>query len=279
MELGLKGKKALVTGGSHGIGRAIALTLAREGCDVAVCAREKTRLQKVVAEIEALKANALGISADVFIEEDMDRVVTSVAQSWGGIDILVNNVGGGGRWGSEAVEETPEKVWMEVYTKNALAAVRFTMWAIPYMRQKKWGRVITIGSILSHTGGGRPWYSMAKSAEVGLTKSLAANIDLARDGITFNVVAPVNSAILGSAREKLRQDPDKGSQIIMGNNISINHHVFINADCGGKITIGDNVIIGPMTILRASNHNFDDPDAPIRSQGHKPGAIHIEDDV
>ncbi len=209
MELGLKGKKALVTGGSHGIGRAIALTLAREGCDVAVCAREKTRLQKVVAEIEALKANALGISADVFIEEDMDRVVTSVAQSWGGIDILVNNVGGGGRWGSEAVEETPEKVWMEVYTKNALAAVRFTMWAIPYMRQKKWGRVITIGSILSHTGGGRPWYSMAKSAEVGLTKSLAANIDLARDGITFNVVAPGIIDIPGSAWEKLRQDPDK----------------------------------------------------------------------
>ncbi len=108
----------------------------------------------------------------------------------------------------------------------------------------------------------------------------------------FGVLLPAGTYILypenitigknftaGPFSQLMCQDPDKGSQIIMGNNISINHHVFINADCGGKITIGDNVIIGPMTILRASNHNFDDPDAPIRSQGHKPGAIHIEDDV
>lgn len=215
MELGLKGKKALVTGGSHGIGRAIALALAREGCDVAICARNKSRVEGVVTEIEALKVNAIGICADVFIEDDIDRVVKQVAASWGSIDILVNNVGGGGSWGSKVIEATPENVWVEVYTKNAMAAVRFTTRAIPFMRRQKWGRVITIGSILGNTGGGRPWYSMAKSAEVGLMKSLAAHIDLVRDGITFNVVEPGIIDIPGTGWERLvRENPDQMNAII-----------------------------------------------------------------
>ena len=101
----------------------------------------------------------------------------------------MNNVGGGGSWGSSVVEETEEQIWLDVYSKNALASVRFTMWAIPYMRKQKWGRVVTISSIYGREGGGRPWFNMAKAAEMGLMKTLALNHDLARDGITFNTVA------------------------------------------------------------------------------------------
>ena len=110
--------------------------------------------------------------------------------SWGTIHILVNNVGGGGRWGSSNVEETSEDVWTDVYNKNAMAAVRFTRLVIPHMRRQKWGRVVTIASRLGKEGGGRPWFNMAKSAEISMMKTLAMTAYLAREGITFNTVAP-----------------------------------------------------------------------------------------
>ena len=190
MNLGLEGKVALVTGGSHGIGRGIALTLAREGCRVAICARRKDRVDAVVGEITGARGEAIGIEGDVTRADDVDRVVASVVAAWGTIDILVNNAGGGGRWGRETVEDTPEAVWHDVYEKNAVAAMRFTMRALPYMRAQRWGRVITITSCFGREGGGRPWFNMAKTAQTSLMKSLALRHDLARDGVTFNSVAP-----------------------------------------------------------------------------------------
>jgi 3-oxoacyl-[acyl-carrier protein] reductase len=190
MDLRIKGKHALITGGSHGIGRAIALALAEEGCNVAICGRGQERLEQTVAELKARGIDSISVSADVLIPEDIDRVMKTVIDAWGTLHILVNNVGGGGRWGSRVVEETSEQVWLDVYSKNALAAVRFTMRAIPYMRRQKWGRVVTITSSYGREGGGRPWFNVAKTAQTALMKNLALNYDLARDGITFNSVAP-----------------------------------------------------------------------------------------
>lgn len=190
MDLGIKGKCALVTGGSHGIGFATACALADEGCNVAICARNEGRITQALGDLKARGVEALGIPADVLIPADIERVMRTLINSWGTMHILVNNVGGGGRWGSHIVEETPEEVWIDVYNKNAMAAIRFTMIAIPFMREQKWGRVVTIASINGREGGGRPWFNMAKSAEISLMKTLAMNPDLARDGITFNSVAP-----------------------------------------------------------------------------------------
>lgn len=196
MNINIQGKFALVTGGSHGLGRSIALALAEEGCNVAICARNSPRpgyagrIEETIAEVEARGVHGLGIRADVLVPGDIERVTKTVIEAWGTIHILVNNVGGGGSWGSSVVEETEDRVWVDVYSKNALASVRFTMWAIPYMRKQKWGRVVTITSIYGREGGGRPWFNMAKAAETGLMKTLALNHDLARDGITFNTVAP-----------------------------------------------------------------------------------------
>ncbi len=190
MNLGLEGKVALVTGGSHGIGRSIALTLAREGCRVAICARRKERIDAVVGEIARTGGQAIGVEADVMEADDIDRVLATVIAAWGTIHILVNNAGGGGRWGSAVVEATSEDVWLDVYNKNAIAAMRFTMRALPSMRKQRWGRVVTITSSLGREGGGRPWFNMAKTAQTSLMKNLALTHDLARDGITFNSVAP-----------------------------------------------------------------------------------------
>ena len=215
MELGIKGKYALVTGGSHGIGRGIALALAKEGCHVAICARNEERVANTVKEIEARGVKSIGIPADAMVLADIERVMKTVIDSWGTIHILVNNVGGGGRWGKEIVEETAEDVWLDVYSKNALAAIRFTMRAIPFMRRQKWGRVVTISALYGREGGGRPWYGMAKSAEITLMKTLAINPDLARDGITFNSVAPGGIMIpdTGWEREQ-RENPEEFKKMV-----------------------------------------------------------------
>lgn len=209
MDLGLKGKHALVTGGSHGIGRSIALGLAEEGCNVAICARDQKRLAETRAELDERGVKSLAIPADVMVSSDINKVINTVVDFWDTIHILINNVGGGGRWGSEIIEETSEDVWLEVYNKNMLAAIRFTMKAIPFMRKQKWGRVITISSIYGREGGGRPWFSVSKSAEISLMKSLAMRHELARDGITFNSIAPGSIMIPGTGwEEEMRRDPD-----------------------------------------------------------------------
>ena len=154
MDLGLKDKVVLVTGGTHGIGRAIALTLAAEGCRVAVCSRTPERVEKIRAELEGLGNECLAMVADVTKEPDLARITEAISDRWETIHILVNNVGGGGRWGEEIYEHTNESVWMEVYEKNVLSAIRLTRWAVPYMRKQEWGRVVAITSIFGRESGG-----------------------------------------------------------------------------------------------------------------------------
>lgn len=221
MELSLKGKCALVTGGSHGIGRAIALGLAEEGCNVAICALTEEEIEKTTKEIKDKGVEAIGTVADVMIPANIERVMKTVIDSWGTIHILINNVGGGGRWGSPIIEETSEDVWLDVYNKNALAAIRFTIRAIPFMRKQKWGRVVTISSICGREGTGRPWFSMAKGAEVNLMKALARTDYLVRDGITFNTVAPGAIYIPGTGWEKEKKENPKAFQKMLEENFPL----------------------------------------------------------
>jgi 3-oxoacyl-[acyl-carrier protein] reductase len=213
MELGLQGKIALVTGGSYGIGRAIALALAGEGCRVAICARNPQRLEATATEIRGQGTDCLAIPADATKSADVQRVVEGTVAAWGGVDILVNNVGGGGGRVQMPVEQVPEAEWVETYDRNALAAVRFTRLVIPHMRRAKWGRVVAIASTQGKEGGGRPWYTMAKSAEIGLIKTLALNHELVRDGLTFNSIAPGRVLFPGNGWDDFRQeDPERFAQ-------------------------------------------------------------------
>ncbi len=210
MDLQIRGKYALITGGSHGIGLATARSLAAEGCNVAICARREDRLAQALSQLKSQGVQTLGIPADALIPADIERVIKKVIESWKTLHILINNVGGGGRWGSPSIEETSEEVWVDVYNKNAMAAVRFTKLALPYMCRQKWGRVVTVASIQGCEGGGRPWYSMAKSAEIALMKTLAMNRDLVRDGITFNTVAPGSIMIPDTGWEEEKKKDPKG---------------------------------------------------------------------
>jgi len=210
MDLNLKGKYALVTGGSHGIGLAIARGLAEEGCNVAICARNQERISQTLKDMQKIGVDAIGVQADVLEPSSIENVVKTIVYNWGTLHILVNNVGGGGRWGTNSPEDTPEETWVDVYCKNAMAAVRFTRLAIPLMRKQNWGRVVTIASIYGKEGGGRPWFNMSKSAEISLMKTLAMNPVLARSGITFNTVAPGNIMIPDTGWEEEMKNDSEG---------------------------------------------------------------------
>jgi 3-oxoacyl-[acyl-carrier protein] reductase len=206
MDLNIRGRNALVTGGTHGIGRSIALALADEGCNVAVFSRSRERVKKMLAELKMRGVDCIGIVADVMNTRDIEKVKKAVTDRWGSVHILINNVGGGGRWGKDKVEETDENVYEEVYRKNVLAAIKFTKWAIPYMRKERWGRVVTITSIFGRESGGRPWFSMAKAAQTSFMKSLAIKDYLVKDGITFNSIAPGAIMIPDTGWEKAKKD-------------------------------------------------------------------------
>ena len=211
----LAGKYALITGGTHGIGLAIAKELSYHGCNIAFCSRSEINLESTKKYFDGNNVKYLSFKADVLSDDDCNNVMHGIDSEWGRLDILINNVGGGGRWGKENIEDTDYIVWKEVYQKNANAAILFTRKAIPLMRKNKWGRIINITSILGQEGGGRPWFNMAKAAEVAMMKTLSMTKYLVRDGITFNSVAPGGIYIPGAGFEtEFKENPEKFNKML-----------------------------------------------------------------
>lgn len=190
MELGISGKNALVTGGTHGIGSSISLKLAEEGVNVAFLSRSRDNLNAQINLLESCPVKKIAIECDVLDSRNIEAAWSQIESSWGGIDILVNNVGGGGRWGSDSLLQTPKEIWSDVLQKNFGVALEFTKLALPNMLKKKWGRVVTISSTHGTYIEGRPWFTIAKSAQNTLMKSFARRAEFSKLGITFNSVAP-----------------------------------------------------------------------------------------
>ena len=204
MDLGLRGKVVIVTGGSRGIGRAIALALADEGCAVAISARGQEGLDRTVEEIRGKGVPALGVGGDMTRAADVERLVGETVARLGGVDILVNNVGGsrGGR-----LQDSSDEDFIEAHAANFMAAVRACRLAVPEMRKRGGGRIITISSIWGREAGGTAPYNAAKAAEISLSKSLAK--ELAADGILVNTVAPGSILFPGGGWERRRNaDPE-----------------------------------------------------------------------
>jgi len=185
MDLGLKGKVALVTGASQGIGKAIATVLAEEGCNLAICARGKDRIEKSAKEIRAKGAEVLAVQADVTKAEDNKRFVSEAAAKFGRIDILVNNAGYGGL--SDPLEQPEEEFRrnMDLMLFGSLQCIRA---AVPHMRKQGWGRIINISSIFGKQPGGLIDYDAIKAALNMVSKDLANH--LAKENILVNVVCP-----------------------------------------------------------------------------------------
>ena len=209
MDLNLTGKKVLVTGGTHGIGLSISTQLAKEGCDVAVFSRTQKRVNQTKKILDNLGCNNICIVSDVLDKDSYDYVEREIKSNWGGVDILINNVGGGGRWGNNNILDTGESTWSDVYDKNLTSSMRYTKMFLPYMMKKKWGRVITITSTHGKEVGGKPWFNVAKTSQTTLMKNLAVNKDYASRGITFNSVAPGAIMIPDTGWETMKQHNKK----------------------------------------------------------------------
>ncbi len=181
MDLGLKDKVAVVTGGSRGIGRAICLGLAAEGCNVALCARGEEALRKTESELKALGVRVHAATVDVSKTDETDRFVEQAAWDLGRIDILVNNVGG-----SKPGDD--DEAWAGGVDLNLLSAVRCSRAAVPYMREQGAGSIIHIASIYGREAGGGMIYNATKAAMIAHAKALA--LQLAPEGIRVNSVAP-----------------------------------------------------------------------------------------
>jgi 3-oxoacyl-[acyl-carrier protein] reductase len=193
MNLGLGGKTALITGGTHGIGLSISLALANEGCNVIVCSRTSGRIQTALAALNKINSGGAyyGYEFDALDRDSISRMISDIKRdNPGGVDILVNNVGGGGRWGKPEVLDNDLNVWDEVYQKNVGVSIQLTTAFLAGMLEKGWGRVIGITSIYGRCAGGRPWFNVAKFAETALFKNFSQIRAFIRSGVTFNTVAP-----------------------------------------------------------------------------------------
>lgn len=187
MKLGLKDKVALVTGASKGIGKAIALALASEGCRVVIGARGKEDLETVATEIHAAGSLVQAVAADVTKAGDTQKLVDEAVAKFGTIHILVNNAGGIGSF--SPFDQLKDDDWLDVFNLNVLSTVRVTRAALPYMQKQKWGRIINMASESGiQPDPVMPHYNASKAALINLTKSLSKAY--AKDGVLVNVVSP-----------------------------------------------------------------------------------------
>ena len=185
-KLALAGRRAVVTGGSKGIGRSIALTLAGAGADVAVIARGLPELEAVAAEIQVLGRRSLPVSCDVADPEQVQRMATRVIEELGGVDILVNNAG---LARSHKFLNHPDELWHLLLTANLTSVYYVTKAFVPTMVEQGWGRIITIASIASKIGGRYiAAYTASKHGVLGLTRALA--LELIPYHITVNAICP-----------------------------------------------------------------------------------------
>jgi 3-oxoacyl-[acyl-carrier protein] reductase len=187
VKLGLEGKSAIVTGGSLGIGRSVAIELAREGADVAVNYRSHDdEAKQVVAEIEKLGRKGLAVKADVSSYADAEAMVARVQQAFGGFDLLVCNAGI--TWDG-VIWKMTEKQWDSVITVNLKGYFNYNKAAAMIFKDQKHGKIVNISSINGMRGKfAQSNYAASKGGEIAMSKSLAK--ELGKFNVNVNVVAP-----------------------------------------------------------------------------------------
>lgn len=191
MNLGIRGKRALVTGSTSGIGKATAQFLAEEGVHVVVHGRDEDRAERVRAAIAAEGGTAAIALGDLCIDEEADRAMKATLDAFGGIDILVNNLGHYEPFAAIWTDATPAE-WAATYQANVIAAVRTVRAILPGMKDRGWGRIINIASgAYTQPPPEFPTYGPSKAALVNLSVSLARAVP--SSGITVNTVSPGNT--------------------------------------------------------------------------------------
>ena len=208
MDLNLTDKIAVVTGSSRGLGLASARALVAEGCRVCICARGEERLAEAAVDVEASARKpgmVLAVQADVSTPAGVERVIARTVETFGGLDILVNNVG---RAGGGDLLETSDAEWQAAFDETLFPAIRASRLAVPLMRQRGGGAIVLIASIWGRESGGRMTYNAVKAAEISLGKALAQQ--LAPLNIRVNSVAPGSILFPGGSWHRRQQSDPAG---------------------------------------------------------------------
>lgn len=206
MDLGLTGRVALVTGGSRGLGKAMAFALAEEGARVAICARDEESLGRTATALSESGVVVLPVVADVTSDEDRDRLMSEVKDRLGPVEILINNVGGNRRG---PICETTDEDWRATIELNLMNHMQLARSVVPGMRESGSGVILFTTSIYGreYGGPGMSIYHTTKAAVIGFAKALA--MELAPDGIRVNSIAPGSIRFPGGSWDKkCRADPE-----------------------------------------------------------------------
>lgn len=187
MDLGLKGKAAIVAAASKGMGKACALGLAAEGARVAMCSRSEADLRAAADEVRArTRAEVLAVPADVTRLADIQRVVAKTVEAFGGVDVLVANAGGPPPGGFDQMSDAQ---WQGAFELTFLSTVRLIREVLPHMRKKRWGRILTIqSSSVKQPINGLILSNGIRPGVAGLFKTLA--VEVGKDNILINTICP-----------------------------------------------------------------------------------------
>ncbi len=207
MDLGLKGKKAIVTGGTRGIGRAIANLLVEEGCDIGICARTTAQVEEAVAVFKAKGVRVYGATVDVANGDQLVHFVQSAAGALGGLDIFISNASALGGGNDEAS-------WRRGFEIDVMGTLRGCETAVPFLEKTGAGAIVVIGSSAAvEVPGPRRAYSSMKAALLPYIKALARN--LAPKNVRANVVSPGSVFFKGGTWDVMQQkNPDRYHQAL-----------------------------------------------------------------
>ncbi len=205
--MSLRNRVALVTGGSRGIGRGIAVQLAKDGARVAIAYRtNKAAAQQTLLQLQSNGADCVAVETDITDASRAEQLVRTVADRFGRIDAVVNNVGDF-RWGT--LGESSLEDWQNIFSSNLMTVLYMSRAALPYMRRGRWGRIINLGAVGAERAFGQAKisaYAAANAAVVALSRSLA--LEEAKNGITVNVVNPSSIDEKELTREEARRIRD-----------------------------------------------------------------------
>ena len=199
-----KGKVAVVTGASRGIGKGIALALAAQGATIVAVGTNQAAIDAVVAEIQATGAKALGVAGNVTFAADVERIIGAAVEAFGRVDILVNNAG---VTRDGLVMRMKDEDWDTVLNVNLKGAFLCTRAAFKVMSKQRYGRIINITSVVGQMGNaGQANYCASKAGLIGLTKSNAR--EMAKRNVTVNAVAPgfIATDMTDALPEKVREE-------------------------------------------------------------------------